>query len=233
MFLVDGPVTYLCDTVAGTLLRYQGYTVEANQSANDSHGELLANGATASLMANQVASCAFTYAAGHCGARRARVVANHRARTRRIRVAAVAGSRGQRAMTRARSRQGGFSLVSAIFLLVVLAGLGAYAVRLNTLQQQTVTAGLRAAQAFEAARTGAAWGAYQALNAGVCGTSTLNLTEGALAGFSVAVQCTQTMHTEGTATVRVFVFDVRAQAGAYGGPDYVSRRLQTKVTDAV
>jgi hypothetical protein len=31
----------------------------------------------------------------------------------------------------------------------------------------------------------------------------------------------------------VFVFDVRAEAGVYGGPDYVSRRLQTKITDAV
>lgn len=136
-------------------------------------------------------------------------------------------------MTRAHQREAGFSLVSAVFLLVVLAGLGAFAVRLNTLQQQTVTAGLRGAQAFEAARTGAAWGAYRALNAGICGTSTLNLTEGAAAGFSVAVQCTQTTHTEGAATVRVFVFDVRAQAGVYGGPDYVSRRLQSKVTDAV
>jgi hypothetical protein len=29
------------------------------------------------------------------------------------------------------------------------------------------------------------------------------------------------------------VFDVRAEAGVYGGPDYVSRRLQTKVTNAV
>jgi MSHA biogenesis protein MshP len=136
-------------------------------------------------------------------------------------------------MTRAHHRQAGFSLVSAVFLLVVLAGLGVYAVRLNTLQQQSVTAGLRGAQAFEAARTGAAWGAYRALNAGVCAPGTLNLTEGALAGFSVAVQCTQTTHTEGAATVRVFVFDVRAQAGVYGGPDYVSRRLQTKITDAV
>lgn len=136
-------------------------------------------------------------------------------------------------MTRSRSRQSGFSLVSAVFLLVVLAGLGAYAVRLNTLQQQAVTSGLRAAQAFEAARAGASWAAYRALNAGLCASSTLNLTEGATAGFRVSVQCTQSTHTEGTATVRVFVFDVRAEAGAYGGPDYVSRRLQTKVTDAV
>ena len=64
-------------------------------------------------------------------------------------------------MTRAHQREAGFSLVSAVFLLVVLAGLGVFAVRLNTLQQQTVTAGLRGAQAFEAARTGAAWGAYR------------------------------------------------------------------------
>jgi MSHA biogenesis protein MshP len=136
-------------------------------------------------------------------------------------------------MSRGPGLQGGFSLVSAIFLLVVLAGLGAYAVRLNTLQQQTVTAALRGAQAFEAARTGAAWGAYRALSTGACAGGTLNLTQGAAAGFRVSVQCTQSVHVEGTATVRVFVLDVRAEAGSYGGPDYVSRRLQTKVTDAV
>ncbi len=64
IFLVDGPVTYLCDTVAGTLLRYHGYAIQASQSAVDTHAELLARGATASLMANQVRSCAFTYAPG-------------------------------------------------------------------------------------------------------------------------------------------------------------------------
>jgi MSHA biogenesis protein MshP len=136
-------------------------------------------------------------------------------------------------MTSLRQRQSGFSLVSALFLLVVLAGLGAYAVRLNTLQQQTVTAGMRAAQAFQAARTGVAWGAYRSLDSGACVAGTLNLTEGATAGFRVSVQCTLHTHTEGTATINVFVFDVRAEAGVYGGPDYVSRRVQTKVTSAV
>jgi MSHA biogenesis protein MshP len=131
------------------------------------------------------------------------------------------------------TRERGFSLVSAVFLLVVLAGLGVYAVRLNTLQQQTVTAGLRAAQAFQAARTGVAWGAYRALNGGACDASTtLNLTEGAASGFRVTVQCTQRTHTEGAGSVHVYVFDVRAEAGTYGGADYVSRRLQTKITDA-
>jgi MSHA biogenesis protein MshP len=104
-------------------------------------------------------------------------------------------------------------------------------VRINTLQQQTVTAGLRAAQAFQAARTGVSWGAYRAVDTDACASGTLNLTEGAMAGFRVAVQCTQSTHAEGEGTVCVYVFDVRAEAGAYGGPDYVSRRLQTKITD--
>jgi MSHA biogenesis protein MshO len=64
VFLVDGPVTYLCDTVLGTLLRYEGYDIEASQTSVDTHGELLAAGATASLMANQVTGCAFDYTPG-------------------------------------------------------------------------------------------------------------------------------------------------------------------------
>jgi MSHA biogenesis protein MshP len=136
-------------------------------------------------------------------------------------------------VTRAPHSQRGFSLVSAVFLLVVLAGLGVYAVRLNTLQQQTVTAALRGAQAYEAARTGVSWSAHRALDSGVCGSGTLNLTEGATAGFRVSVQCTQRTYTEGTTPIDVYVFDARAEAGVYGGPDYVSRRLQTKVTNAV
>jgi MSHA biogenesis protein MshO len=64
VFLVDGPVTYLCDTVVGTLLRYQGYAIDASQANRDSHGELLGAGATASLMANQIFACSFTYTPG-------------------------------------------------------------------------------------------------------------------------------------------------------------------------
>lgn len=134
--------------------------------------------------------------------------------------------------SRYRTAERGFSLVSAIFLIVVLAGLGVVAVRLNVIQQQTTTAELRGAQAFHAAKSGVAWAAYRALNAGVCATSTLNLTEGATAGFSVTVQCSQTSYMEGTSTTRVFVFDARAVGGVYGGPDYVSRRVQSKITDA-
>jgi MSHA biogenesis protein MshO len=64
VFLLDGPVTYLCDTIAGTLLRYSGYSIDRNQANRDSAGELIGAGASQSLMANQISSCAFTYTAG-------------------------------------------------------------------------------------------------------------------------------------------------------------------------
>jgi MSHA biogenesis protein MshO len=64
VYLIDGPISYLCDPTAGTLMRYQGYSIAPSQAARDSHGELLAAGAAASLMANRIASCAFTYAPG-------------------------------------------------------------------------------------------------------------------------------------------------------------------------
>jgi MSHA biogenesis protein MshO len=64
VFLVDSPVTYLCDTVAGTLMRYRGYSIDADQASRDSHGELLSAGASASLMANQLVACSFAYSSG-------------------------------------------------------------------------------------------------------------------------------------------------------------------------
>ena len=64
IFLIDGPVTYLCDTGAGTLARYSDYTITANQSDRDSDVELLAAGASRALISNQLTSCAVTYAPG-------------------------------------------------------------------------------------------------------------------------------------------------------------------------
>ncbi len=64
VYLVDGPITYLCNPLAATLTRYQGYTIAPSQSARDSDAELTGAGATASLMADDVASCSITYTAG-------------------------------------------------------------------------------------------------------------------------------------------------------------------------
>ncbi|MDH3749589.1 MAG: pilus assembly protein MshP, partial [Gammaproteobacteria bacterium] len=71
--------------------------------------------------------------------------------------------------------QNGFSLVPALFLLVVLAALGIVAVRLAGVQQQTVVLAMQSSRAYAAARSGIDWSAYQALVNGSCAASTLAL----------------------------------------------------------
>jgi prepilin-type N-terminal cleavage/methylation domain-containing protein len=56
-FLVNGPQTLLCDRRAGTLSLYSGYTIAANQASRDSAAELLAAGASATLLATQLTAC--------------------------------------------------------------------------------------------------------------------------------------------------------------------------------
>jgi len=62
VYLVSGPVSYLCDTGAGTLTRYSGYTIANAQPA--SAAALSAAGAAAALVAANVARCQFGLTAG-------------------------------------------------------------------------------------------------------------------------------------------------------------------------
>ncbi len=128
--------------------------------------------------------------------------------------------------------QRGFSLVPALFLLIVLAGLGTVAVRMTAVQSQTVALAMQSARAFAAAKSGIEWSSHQALTAASCSDGTLTLTQGGLAGFTVQTSCRVTNHTEGSTTVSVYVIDAFARYGVYGNPDYVTRRLRATVTDA-
>lgn len=64
VYLVDSPASFLCDTATGRLTRYSGYTVTSNQSDRDSSAELLAAGASDSVMSNHLSACTFTYTPG-------------------------------------------------------------------------------------------------------------------------------------------------------------------------
>jgi MSHA biogenesis protein MshO len=62
VYLVSGPVSYLCDTSVGLLTRYSGYSILATQPT--SAATLTGAGATAGVVASNVAGCQFTYTAG-------------------------------------------------------------------------------------------------------------------------------------------------------------------------
>ncbi len=64
VYLVDTPVSFLCDTGTQQLTRYSGYTITSSQANRDSNAELLAAGAASALLADNVTACGFTYTAG-------------------------------------------------------------------------------------------------------------------------------------------------------------------------
>ncbi|MBI3140792.1 MAG: agglutinin biogenesis protein MshP [Rhodocyclales bacterium] len=108
-------------------------------------------------------------------------------------------------------RQRGFTMVTALFLLVVMAALGAFIAVVSTGQQMGSAMDLQGARAYQAARAGIEWGTFQvwSLNAtrdvGVCPANPTTFTFPAaattLADFTVTVACTAT-----------------ADPGGFGGP---------------
>ncbi len=64
IYLVEGPITYLCDLTEGTLRRFSAYGVASNQSLRDTTAELVGAGAQNALLARNLTACVFTYAAG-------------------------------------------------------------------------------------------------------------------------------------------------------------------------
>lgn len=129
-------------------------------------------------------------------------------------------------------RPQGFSLVAALFLIVVVAALGAFAVRIGAGQQQAVNLELLGARALAAANSGIEFGAFRALPpTSSCVSATLNLTEAGANGFTVDVTCSVTAHTEALTPVNVYRIDATAYAGTYGMPDYVSRHVYATFTN--
>lgn len=135
--------------------------------------------------------------------------------------------------------QSGFSLVTAIFLLVVLAGLGATMMTFFTAQQQGSLLDVLGARAYQASRAGIEWGAYQAVqNSGVgfapsCRagptSQALPALGGTLADFPVSVSCSATSAVEAAATLWVYDITATATRGAAGSADYVERQMRATI----
>jgi len=134
------------------------------------------------------------------------------------------------------ARQRGFSIITAIFLIVVLAALGAFAVSMFRVQQTSAALDELGSRAYQAAQAGIEWGAWQVLRGpGTCAAATGNLAlPGSLSGFTATVTCASTSHTEAGNPVTIYLLTATAcnqpAAGACPnptpGPDYVERQVQ-------
>ena len=125
----------------------------------------------------------------------------------------------------------GFSLVSAIFLLVVIAALGTFAVTLSTTQQQSAALDVLGSRAYQAARAGVEWGAYQILiNSNPCPNQVLTGLPNTLSGFTVNVACTSyPSYNEAGNTVNMYLLSSTAWQGTLNAPNYVERNLTVTI----
>jgi MSHA biogenesis protein MshP len=130
----------------------------------------------------------------------------------------------------------GFALVSAIFILVVLAALGAFILNISTNQQIGSALDVQGVRAYQAARAGIEWGLYQQLP-----LQRVNLPTYATCapgfgtfpdlvfGFTVTVSCTPYADpTHGGPTVYEIVSTACSQApcpNTSPGNLYIERRL--------
>lgn len=137
-------------------------------------------------------------------------------------------------MRQASANQRGVALVSAIFLLVVLAALGAYMLTVSGVQQTTVNRALIDARTHYAARAGLEWGIHRAvspptLGTGECSSSAqFGLTGYGLDNVQVTVECVLNLYTPG---VDAYVYAITSTARNFstGTAEYAERKLEATV----
>lgn len=151
---------------------------------------------------------------------------------------------------RIRRRQGGFLIIAAVFLLVVLAGLVGYLMTVSTTSQAASAADANSTKAYQAARAGIEWASYQVLrNSGgsfvttTCpGSGSVNLSFGStLSSFATTVTCTSTSGIlEGGGSVTIYSISSNAcnepVSGACGNAattssTYVERKMSIALTN--
>jgi MSHA biogenesis protein MshP len=135
------------------------------------------------------------------------------------------------------SGEDGFSLVSAIFLLVIIAAIGVFSLSIYTMQRASASQDVRGVLAYQAAKAGIEWASYQILtpeNVLVvnsifpgCGMNMASVPSfaGALSGFLVRVDCQLTEADEGGNKIRVYQLTATASKGAMPSNDYVERQI--------
>jgi MSHA biogenesis protein MshP len=150
-------------------------------------------------------------------------------------------------------------MVSAIVILVVLAGLGAALVTVSTLDHMGSAADVQGARAYQAARAGVEWGMYNVQSTpaynfsygpgpGAIGSADPNLracpasptsfalpNAPSLSAFTVTVTCTAFVDANGGPTV----FEIISTAcnapaagacpGGVGGPIYIERQVRATI----
>lgn len=132
-------------------------------------------------------------------------------------------------------RAKGFMLPMAIFLLVVLAALVGYAMRLAMLANLGTIQDVQGAQAYLAAKAGVEWAAFQVLtpaNMQGCPAAPAPFT---VNGFNVVLNCNQNVVQDkgGTQNIGIYTIVSTASLGVVGATDYIERRITVTLSRCI
>jgi MSHA biogenesis protein MshP len=123
------------------------------------------------------------------------------------------------------ARQAGLSIISALFMLLLMAALGALMLTFSTVQHVTQAQDIQGSRAYWAANSGLQWGAYRVVTDNACASTTLTLS-----GFTVDVACALSgPYDEGGSAVNVYRLTSTASQGTLGSAGYVERQLQATI----
>lgn len=125
----------------------------------------------------------------------------------------------------------------AVFLLVVLSALGAYAMRLSVLTNASSAQEVLSVQAYMAGKAANEWVSYQIYRPDLASPamqscpSTTSLT---INGFSVQISCSmQAFEDEVTQAVNVYRIVSTASMGAANTAQYVERQVTTTISRCI
>lgn len=144
-------------------------------------------------------------------------------------------------------RQRGFSVPAAIFIVVILAALGAFMVTIGSGQQLGHAQDFTGSRVLQAARAGIEWGIYQVVNtSGSYRTACDNNTAAAsvtlpslsnMSDITVKVSCSSVAYAEGSSSLHTYKLTATAcntttcpNTSTPWSPLYVERRIVTSVT---
>lgn len=122
-------------------------------------------------------------------------------------------------------KQNGFAAIAAIFLLVVLAALGAFMLSFSNTQHLTSAQDVQGSRAYWAARGGLEW-AISTVQTNSAACPAAGVAPAHIDSFTITITCTRRTYTEGSNTVVIFTLESQANTNAaIGSAGYVERSV--------
>ncbi len=128
----------------------------------------------------------------------------------------------------------GFMLPVAIFMMVILAALVGYSMRLSMLANMGTLQDVQGAQAYLAARGGVEWAAYQVLQPGSTTMQTCPTIPSpfVLNGYTLAITCTRSLTNDkgGSQSIGIYTITSTATLGTAGTQNYTERQIRVTLS---